>query len=99
MTALWNFPGGISSLLRAGPGKMLKSGYFTELGAWRDAESIVGGETYVCFLKSLQNNRPMLVLYEVSRLSEWTSGSAKGYGLPDAVSGAPTMIAYPRQML
>lgn len=42
-------------------GKMLKSGYFTELGAWRDAESIVGGETYVCFLKSLQNNRPMLV--------------------------------------
>lgn len=80
-------------------GKMLKSGYFTELGAWRDAESIVGGETYVCFLKSLQNNRPMLVLYEVSRLSEWTSGSAKGYGLSDAVSGAPTTIAYPRQML
>ena len=67
-------------------GKMLKSGYFTELGAWRDAES-------------LQNNRPMLVLYEVSRLSEWTSGSAKGYGLSDAVSGAPTTIAYPRQML
>lgn len=66
---------------------------------WRDAESIVGGETYVCFLKSLQNNRPMLVLYEVSRLSEWTSGSAKGYGLSDAVSGAPTTIAYPRQML
>lgn len=80
-------------------GKMLKSGYFTELGAWRDAESIVGGETYVCFLKSLQNNRPMLVLYEVSRLSEWTSGSAKGYGLSDAVSGAPTTIAYPRDAL
>lgn len=80
-------------------GKMLKSGHFTELGAWRDAETIVGGETYVCFLKSLQNNRPMLVLYEVSRLSEWTSGSAKGYGLSDAVSGAPTTIAYPRQML
>lgn len=73
-------------------GKMLKSGYFTELGAWRDAESIVGGETYDRFLKSLQDNRPMLVLYEASRLSEWTSGSAKGYGLSDATSGAPQLV-------
>lgn len=70
----------------------LKSGYFTELGAWRDVEETVGGVTYNRFLKGLQNNRPMLVLYEASRLSEWSSGSARGYGLSDAVSGGPQLV-------